>query len=252
MSEPEPESQDQAMPLVAHLTELRDRLLKSVLAVLVIFLGLFYFANDIYAFVSAPLRELLPEGATMIATEVASPFLAPFKLTMVVAVCLAMPYILHQTWRFIAPALYHSERRLALPILVSSVVLFYSGLAFAYYVVFPLIFAFFASVTPEGVSVMTDINSYLNFVLKLFFAFGFAFEIPIATVLLISAGATTAESLAAKRPYVVVACFIVGMLLTPPDIISQTLLAIPVWLLFELGLFFGRMVEPTPQAAAKE
>lgn len=239
------------MPLVAHLTELRDRLLRSVLAVLVIFLGLFYFANDIYAFVSAPLRELLPEGATMIATEVASPFLAPFKLTMVVAVFLAMPYILHQTWRFIAPALYHSERRLALPILISSVILFYGGLAFAYYVVFPLIFAFFSSVTPEGVAVMTDINSYLNFVLKLFFAFGIAFEIPIATVLLIAAGATTADALAAKRPYVVVVCFIAGMLLTPPDIISQTLLAIPVWLLFELGLLFGRLVEPDPQRATR-
>ncbi len=252
MTEPETDSQDQAMPLIAHLTELRDRLLRSVLAVLVIFLGLFYFANDIYAFVSAPLRELLPEGATMIATEVASPFLAPFKLTMVVAVFLAMPYILHQTWRFIAPALYRSERRLALPILISSVVLFYGGLAFAYYVVFPLIFAFFSSVTPEGVSVMTDINSYLNFVLKLFFAFGIAFEIPVATVLLIAAGATTADALAAKRPYVVVVCFIAGMLLTPPDVISQTLLAIPVWLLFELGLIFGRLVEPTPPSASKE
>jgi sec-independent protein translocase protein TatC len=250
MSEPGEDSQDQAMPLVAHLTELRDRLLHSVLAVLVIFIGLFYFANDIYAFVSAPLRELLPEGATMIATEVASPFLAPFKLTMVVAVFLAMPYILHQTWRFIAPALYRSERRLALPILVSSIVLFYGGLAFAYYVVFPLIFAFFSSATPEGVSVMTDINSYLNFVLKLFFAFGIAFEIPIATVLLISAGVTSADALAAKRPYVVVVCFIAGMLLTPPDIISQTLLAIPVWLLFEVGLFFGRMIEPGPKQAA--
>ncbi len=250
MSESEEDNQDQAMPLVAHLTELRDRLLHSVLAVLLIFIGLFYFANDIYAFVSAPLRDLLPEGATMIATEVASPFLAPFKLTMVVAVFLAMPYILHQTWRFIAPALYRSERRLALPILVSSIVLFYGGLAFAYYVVFPLIFAFFSSVTPEGVSVMTDINSYLNFVLKLFFAFGIAFEIPIATVLLISAGVTSADALAAKRPYVVVVCFIAGMLLTPPDIISQTLLAIPVWLLFEVGLFFGRMIEPDPKKAA--
>jgi sec-independent protein translocase protein TatC len=250
MSESGEDNQDQAMPLVAHLTELRDRLLHSVLAILVIFIGLFYFANDIYAFVSAPLRELLPEGATMIATEVTSPFLAPFKLTMVVAVFLAMPYILHQTWRFIAPALYRSERRLALPILASSIVLFYGGLAFAYYVVFPLIFAFFSSVTPEGVSVMTDINSYLNFVLKLFFAFGIAFEIPIATVLLISAGVTSADALTAKRPYVVVVCFIVGMLLTPPDIISQTLLAIPVWLLFEVGLFFGKMVERGRKKAA--
>ncbi len=240
---PAHENQDEAMPLVAHLTELRDRLLRSILAVLLVFIGLFYFANDIYAFVSAPLRQLMPPGASMIATEVASPFLAPFKLTMVVALFLAMPYILHQTWRFIAPALYSSERRLAVPILLSSVLLFYAGLAFAYYAVFPLIFAFFTSVTPDGVAIMTDINSYLDFVLKLFFAFGIAFEIPVATVLLISARVTTAEALAAKRPYVVVVCFIVGMLLTPPDIISQTLLAIPVWLLFEAGLFFGRLIQ---------
>lgn len=243
MSDSEPDNQDQAMPLVAHLTELRDRLLRSILVVLVVFIGLFYFANDIYAFVSAPLRELLPEGATMIATEVASPFLAPFKLTMFVSLFLAMPYILHQVWRFIAPALYSSERRLAMPILVSSIGLFYAGLAFAYYVVFPLIFAFFSSVSPEGVSIMTDINSYLDFVMKLFFAFGIAFEIPVATVLLIAAGITTPDALSKKRPYVVVVCFIVGMLLTPPDIISQTLLAIPVWVLFEAGLFFGRIIE---------
>jgi sec-independent protein translocase protein TatC len=248
MTEPADSSPDQAMPLVAHLTELRDRLLRSILAVLLVFLGLAYFSNDIYAFVSAPLRDLMPAGATMIATEVASPFLAPFKLTMVVSLFLAMPYILHQTWRFIAPALYHSERRLALPILVSSVLLFYGGLAFAYYVVFPLIFAFFSSVTPEGVAIMTDINSYLSFVLKLFFAFGIAFEIPIATLLLISAQVTTADQLAAKRPYVIVVCFIAGMLLTPPDIISQTLLAVPVWILFEVGLFFGRMIQPGPPA----
>lgn len=242
MSEAEQDTQDQAMPLVAHLTELRDRLLRMIVAVLVVFVALFYFANDIYAFVSAPLRALLPEGASMIATEVASPFLAPFKLTMVVAVFIAMPYILHQVWRFIAPALYNSERRLALPILLSSVILFYSGLAFAYYAVFPLIFAFFSSVSPDGVTIMTDINSYLDFVLKLFFAFGVAFEIPVATVLLIAAGVTTPDSLASRRPYVIVVCFVVGMLLTPPDIISQTLLAIPVWLLFEAGLFFGRRI----------
>lgn len=242
MSEAEQDTQDQAMPLVAHLTELRDRLLRMIVAVLVVFVALFYFANDIYAFVSAPLRALLPEGASMIATEVASPFLAPFKLTMVVAVFIAMPYILHQVWRFIAPALYNSERRLALPILLSSVILFYSGLAFAYYAVFPLIFAFFSSVSPDGVAIMTDINSYLDFVLKLFFAFGVAFEIPVATVLLIAAGVTTPDSLASRRPYVIVVCFVVGMLLTPPDIISQTLLAVPVWLLFEAGLFFGRRI----------
>ena len=232
---------DQTMPLIGHLTELRDRLLHSIMAVLLIFLGLIYFANDIYTFVSAPLRELLPAGATMIATEVTSPFLAPFKLTLVVAVIVAMPYILHQAWSFIAPALYRREKRLAFPILVSSILLFYLGIAFAYAVVFPLIFAFFTSVSPSGVAIMTDINSYLNFVLKLFFAFGIAFEIPIATILLITAGATTPEALAKQRPVVIVTCFIVGMLMTPPDIISQTLLAVPVWLLFEAGLLFGRL-----------
>ena len=232
---------DQTMPLIGHLTELRDRLLHSIMAVLLIFLGLIYFANDIYTFVSAPLRELLPAGATMIATEVTSPFLAPFKLTLFVAVIVAMPYILHQAWSFIAPALYRREKRLAFPILVSSILLFYLGIAFAYAVVFPLIFAFFTSVSPSGVAIMTDINSYLNFVLKLFFAFGIAFEIPIATILLITAGATTPEALAKQRPVVIVTCFIVGMLMTPPDIISQTLLAVPVWLLFEAGLLFGRL-----------
>ena len=234
--------QDQAMPLISHLTELRDRLLRCIVVVLVIFAGLFYFANDIYAFVSAPLRELLPEGATMIATEVASPFLAPFKLTLFVAVFFAVPYILHQVWSFIAPALYRQEKALALPILVSSIALFYLGIAFAYWVVFPLVFAFFASVSPDGVTIMTDINSYLNFVLKLFFAFGVAFEIPIATILLLAAGVATPDALARQRPVVIVVCFVVGMLLTPPDVISQTLLAVPVWLLFELGLLLGRLL----------
>jgi sec-independent protein translocase protein TatC len=241
MIEPGP-NQDQAMPLVSHLTELRDRLLHSILAVMVVFVGLFYFANDIYAFVSAPLRELLPEGATMIATEVASPFLAPFKLTLFVAVFLTVPYILHQAWSFTAPALYRQEKALALPILVSSIVLFYLGIGFAYFVVFPLVFAFFSSVSPAGVTIMTDINSYLNFVLKLFFAFGIAFEIPIATILILAAGITTPDALAKQRPVVIVVCFVIGMLLTPPDIISQTLLAVPVWLLFELGLLLGRLL----------
>lgn len=236
------DSTDQAMPLVAHLTELRDRLLRSVLLVLLIFCGLFYFANDIYTFVSAPLRAFLPEGATMIATEVASPFLTPFKLTLVTAVFIAIPFILHQAWSFIAPALYKNEKRIAIPILLSSILLFYGGVAFAYYVVFPLIFGFFTSVGPEGVTIMTDINAYLNFVLKLFFAFGIAFEIPIATVLLITAGVTTPDSLASKRPFVIVGCFVVGMLLTPPDIISQTLLAVPVWMLFEAGILAGRLL----------
>ncbi len=249
MSETETDSADQPLPLVAHLTELRDRLLRAVLAVLVVFICLFPFANDIYAFVSQPLRELLPEGASMIATEVASPFLTPFKLTLVASIFLAVPYILYQIWSFVAPGMYRHEKRFAIPLLVSSVALFYLGAAFAYYVVFPLIFAFFTSVGPEGITIMTDINSYLNFVLKLFFAFGIAFEIPIAAVLLIWAGITTADELARKRPYIIVGCFIFGMLLTPPDVISQSLLAIPMWILFEMGVFLGRLIQRNRSAA---
>jgi sec-independent protein translocase protein TatC len=236
------ESTDQPLPLVAHLTELRDRLLRALLAILIVFIGLFPFANEIYTFVSEPLRALLPEGATMIATEVASPFLTPFKLTLFAAIFLAIPYVLYQLWSFVAPGMYRQEKKLAIPLLISSVGLFYAGAAFAYFVVFPLIFAFFTSVGPEDITIMTDINSYLDFVLKLFFAFGLAFEIPIAAVLMIWAGITTPEELAKKRPYIIIGCFIFGMLLTPPDIISQSLLAIPMWILFEFGVFFGRFV----------
>ncbi|MEP1469970.1 MAG: twin-arginine translocase subunit TatC [Halieaceae bacterium] len=243
---------DQPQPLVAHLTELRDKLLRAILAILVVFIALFPFANEIYAFVSEPLRAILPEGATMIATEVASPFLTPFKLTLVAAIFLAIPYVLYQVWSFIAPGMYRHEKRFAIPLLVSSILLFYCGAAFAYYVVFPLIFAFFTSVGPADVTIMTDINRYLDFVLKLFFAFGLAFEIPIAAVLLIWAGITTPEALGKKRPYIIVGCFIFGMLLTPPDIISQSLLAIPMWILFEFGVFFGRYVQPKDSDEQKE
>jgi sec-independent protein translocase protein TatC len=247
----EPESTDQPLPLVAHLTELRDRLLRALLAVLVVFIGLFPFANEIYTFVSKPLRALLPEGATMIATEVASPFLTPFKLTLVAAIFLAIPYLLYQVWSFIAPGMYKHEKRLAMPLLASSIFLFYAGAAFAYFIVFPLIFAFFTSTGPADITIMTDINSYLDFVLKLFFAFGVAFEIPIVAVLLISTGITTPDNLARKRPYIIVGCFFLGMLLTPPDIISQSLLALPMWLLFELGVYFGRIIirnrQPDPE-----
>jgi len=239
----EEEIQDQPQPLVAHLTELRDKLLRSLVAILIVFIGLFAFANEIYAFVSEPLRALLPEGTSMIATEVASPFLTPFKLTLVASIFLAIPYVLYQVWSFIAPGMYKQEKRLAIPLLISSILLFYAGAAFAYYVVFPLIFAFFTSVGPDDITIMTDINSYLDFVLKLFFAFGIAFEIPIAAVLMIWSGLTTPEALANKRPYIIVGCFIFGMLLTPPDIISQALLAVPMWLLFEVGIFFGRFVQ---------
>ncbi|MCE8033017.1 twin-arginine translocase subunit TatC [Billgrantia tianxiuensis] len=234
-------------PLIEHLIELRSRLLRAVVAIFVIFLGLYPFANEIYTFVAQPLMGMLPEGSQMIATEVASPFLAPFKLTLVVAVFVAIPYVLHQAWAFVAPGLYDNEKALALPLLASSVGLFYAGAAFAYYVVFPLLFQFFTQTGPENVAVMTDINQYLNFVLKLFFAFGVAFEIPIATFLLIASGATTVESLTKKRPYIILGCFVVGMLLTPPDVISQSLLAIPMYLLYEVGILFGRLVRRKKQ-----
>lgn len=240
------------MPLISHLIELRNRLLKCVVLILLIFLALFYFANDLYLYVSEPLRAMLPPGSSMIATEVASPFLAPFKLTLVMSILVAVPFILHQAWAFIAPGLYQHEKRLAVPLLASSIFLFYAGMAFAYYVVFPLLFAFFTTTGPEGVAVMTDINKYLDFVLKLFFAFGVVFEIPIATLLLIWSGIATPASLAAKRPYIVVGCFVIGMLLTPPDVISQTLLAVPMWMLYEVGIFFGRFVKARQQDEAEE
>lgn len=237
-------SEVEGQPLIEHLIELRNRILHALVAIMIVFLPLFYFANDLYSFISQPLRQFLPEGTSMIATEVASPFLTPFKLSLVLSIFIAMPYILHQIWSFVAPGLYSSERKVALPLLTSSIVLFYAGIAFAFYVVFPLVFGFFTSVVPEGVTIMTDINRYLDFVLKLFFAFGLAFEIPIATMLLIWTGATDAQSLKRKRPYVIIACFVVGMLLTPPDVISQILLALPMWLLFEIGIIFSALIRP--------
>jgi len=241
---------DQTQPLIQHLIELRNHLLRAVVSVLLVFASLYYFANDIYLIVAEPLRELMPEGSTMIATDVASPFFAPFKLTLMVSIFISMPFVLYQIWCFIAPALYDKEKKLAFPLLFSSIVLFYSGIAFAYFVVFPLIFGFFTSTGPEGITVMTDISRYLDFVLKLFFAFGIVFEIPIAIIILVSSGVTNVESLSQKRPYLVVACFVVGMLLTPPDVISQTLLALPMWLLFEVGLLFAKMIEKRPEAEA--
>ena len=234
------------MPLVAHLRELRDRFRNTLIAVFVAFMGLFPFANELYTYVSEPLRSLLPEGSSMIATEVTSPFLTPFKLSLVLAVFVAMPVILGQLWGFIAPGLYKSEKRIAIPLLTSSVILFYAGVAFAYYVVFPLLFGFFTTVGPGDISVMTDINRYLDFVLKLFFAFGLAFEVPVAAVILILTGVVTADQLANNRSYVIVGCFVMGMFLTPPDVISQTLLALPMWVLFEVGLAMGRVLSRSP------
>lgn len=231
-------------PFMAHLVEFRDRVLRAFIAVLIIFAGLFSFSQQLYLYVSEPIREYLPDTSTMIATEVASPFLTPFKLTLVLSLFAAMPYILYQVWAFVAPGLYKREKRIVIPLFCSSVILFYAGMAFAYYIVFPLVFLFFTSIAPEGISVMPDIRSYLDFVLKLFFAFGLSFEIPIAVVILSWMGAVDPDNLAKKRPYVFVLCFVLGMLLTPPDIISQTLLAVPMWLLFEIGILFGRLIKP--------
>ncbi len=235
---------EETQPLVSHLVELRDRLLRALVAVLIVFLALVYFANDIYTFISAPLVAQLPEGASMIATDVASPFFTPIKLTLVVSVFIAVPVILYQLWAFVAPGLYQHEKKLVMPLLLSSSLLFYAGVAFAYFVVFPLVFGFFTSIAPANVEIATDIASYLDFILALFMAFGFAFEIPVAIILLVWMGIVTPAELKAKRPYVVVAAFIIAMLLTPPDIISQTLLAIPMCLLFEIGLFFTRFYKP--------
>lgn len=234
-------------PLLDHLLELRNRLLRSVLVILVVFAALAYFANDIYHFVAQPLLMNMPVGSQMIATDVAAPFFTPFKLTLVVALALTVPYLLWQIWGFIAPALYGREKRLVIPLLATSTLLFYTGIAFAYFVVLPLAMAFFSSAAPEGVTVATDISRYLDFILAIFVAFGIAFETPIAIMLLIWTGTCTRESLAKKRPYIIVGAFAIGMLLTPPDVISQTLLAIPMWLLFELGLQVSRWYTPTQQ-----
>lgn len=226
--------------LITHLTELRRCLLRSMLVVGVIVAALLYFANDIYLIISAPLRQLLPEGTAMIATDVASPFLAPFKLTLMVSVVLAAPFWLYQAWRFVAPGLYRHEKRIGITLLIASIVLFYTGLLFAYHVVFPLLFGFFSQVGPEGIHYTPDMARFLDTVLVLFFAFGIAFEMPVAVTLLICTGAVSTQSLAKKRPYVIVGCFVVGMLLTPPDVVSQALLAVPMWLLFECGLVLSR------------
>ncbi len=228
-----------SVTLFDHLLELRDRLLRSVVGVLLVFCCLVYFSQDIYQYVAQPLLATMPEGSQMIATDVASPFFAPFKLTLVLSLFIAMPFVLYQVWSFVAPGLYSSEKRLVAPLMLGSTLLFYSGIAFAYFLVFPVVFAFFTSVAPEGVVIATDISSYLDFILKLFFAFGAAFEIPIAIILMCWTGMTTPDSLREKRAYVVVGAFVIGMLLTPPDIISQTMLAVPMLLLFEIGIIIA-------------
>lgn len=230
------------LPLVGHLIELRTRLIRALLVVAVFFGIMFPFANEIYSFVAEPLMRYLPKGSTMIATEVSSPFLTPFKFVMYAALFASIPAILYQLWAFVAPGLYHDERELAMPLLISSVFLFYAGVAFCYFVVFPLVFQFFTSTTPTGVSMMTDISKYLDFVLGMFLAFGLAFEVPVATIILVLMGVVTPQQLVEKRSYVIVGAFIVGMILSPPDIFSQTLLAVPMWLLFEVGVVVSRII----------
>jgi len=239
---PEAEEDHAEQPLISHLIELRDRLVRCLVVVLVLFLCIFNWGNELYIYISKPLLDALPEGSSMIATSVTSPFMIPFKTSIYAAIYLGIPYILHQVWAFIAPGLYRNEIRVTLPILISSVILFYTGIAFAYFVVFNFILPFFVNSAPETVSVMTDMREYLDFVLALFTVFGLVFEIPIATLLLIFSGVTTPKKLAEKRPYIIIGCFVVGMFLTPQDPLSQAFVAIPMWMLFEVGVIAGRIL----------
>jgi sec-independent protein translocase protein TatC len=236
--------EDRELSFLEHLVELRSRLLKACLSVVVVLIALLPFSRHLYETLAAPMMAQLPEGSSMIAIDVASPFLTPFKLTLLISIMISIPVVLYQLWAFVAPALFKHEKRLARPLLLSSVLLFYTGCAFAYFVVFPLVFGFLTSVAPEGVSVMTDISKYLDFVMTLFLAFGITFEVPIATIILVAAGITTTAKLTSWRPYIVVGAFALGMLLTPPDVISQTLLALPMWILFEIGIIFARILVP--------
>ena len=239
---------DESQPLINHLVELRNRLLRCVICVLLVFVALVYFSNDIYHFVAAPLTSVMPKGATMIATNIQTPFFTPIKLTAIVAIFISVPYLLYQIWAFVAPALYQHEKKLIYPLLFSSTILFYCGVAFAYYIVFPFVFGFFTQTAPEGVAIATDISSYLDFTLALFLAFGVCFEVPVAIVLLCWTGITDRKSLAEKRPYIIVGAFFIGMILTPPDIFSQTLLAVPMCLLFEIGLLVARFYQPKEES----
>lgn len=232
---------------VSHLIELRTRLIHSLVGMLAIFLPLIPFANDIYSLVAQPLLVHMPKGTSMVAIDVISPFLTPIKLSLMLAIVISIPWIFYQVWKFIAPGLYDHEQRIALPLVAAATFLFYAGMLFAYFVVMPLIFQFLTATAPEGVAVMTDISKYLDFVLTLFFAFGMAFQVPIATFLLVKTGVSTPQSLAEKRPYIIVGAFVVGMFLTPPDVISQTLLALPMWLLFEIGLLMSKRFIPQTQ-----
>ena len=240
--------EDRELSFLQHLVELRSRLLKACLAVFVVLVVLLPFSRQLYETLASPLLAQMPASSSMIAIDVASPFLTPFKLTLLIALMVAIPIVLYQLWAFVAPALFKHEKRLARPLLLSSVLLFYAGCAFAYFVVFPLVFGFLTRIAPEGVEMMTDISKYLDFVMTLFLAFGITFEVPIATIILVATGITSADQLAGWRPYIVVGAFALGMVLTPPDVISQTLLALPMWLLFEIGIIFARILIPAKQA----
>jgi len=248
--EPEPLAEG---TLISHLLELRDRLLRALLAVFIIFLPLVFFSNQLFTLIAHPLLEKLPEGASIIATSVVAPFMTPLKLALIAALFVAMPYVLYQVWAFVAPGLYRHERRFAMPLFLSSVVLFYVGVAFAYYVVFPLMFTFLTATAPEGVRMMTDMANYLDFALLLFFAFGIAFEMPVATVLLVATGLVKVESLRKHRGYVLLGIFVVAAFLTPPDAISQTFMAVPMYVLYELGIVLSQFLtrrRTTDRAAA--
>jgi len=241
------------LPLVQHLIELRRSLLRSVIAIVVFFVILFPFADEVYNFIAAPIVQAIP-GSNLIAIGVISPFLTPLKMSLILAIYIAMPYLLYQLWMFIAPALYRHEKRLVLPLVVSSTLLFYAGLVFSFYIVFPVIFGFLAGVGPDSVNFAPDIQYYLDFILKVSFAFGVAFEVPVVTILLIIFGVTTPQKLKKNRSYIIVGSFVIGMILTPPDVISQFLIAIPIWLLFEAGLIFSsffRVRESDKQRSAK-
>jgi len=239
---------DHELSFIEHLVELRSRLLKACLSIVVVLVVLLPFSRQLYEVMAAPLMARMPEGSSMIAIDVASPFLTPFKLTLLASIMISIPMVIYQLWAFVAPALFKHEKRLAKPLLLSSVALFYTGCAFAYFIVFPLVFGFLTKIAPEGVAVMTDISKYLDFVMTLFIAFGITFEVPIATIILVATGLTTTAKLASYRPYIIVAAFALGMVLTPPDVISQTLLALPMWLLYELGIVFARVLVPEKKA----
>ncbi|MFW2097032.1 twin-arginine translocase subunit TatC [Acinetobacter sp. ULE_I057] len=236
-------TQLEAMPITRHLMLLRQHLFKIIGVLIVLFFCLLPFANRTYSMLSEPLRAQLPASSTMIATDVTATFMAPFKLNFFIALMLAMPFIIYQIWAFIKPALYEKEKSLAFPLLLSSICLFYSGIAFAYFIALPSILHFFISVSPDTVAPMTDINSYLSFCLKLFLVFGVTFEIPIITLVLILIGLVSTQTLVEKRRFIIVGCFFIAMFVTPPDAISMIMLAIPMWMLFELGLVFGKMIE---------